>query len=148
IDSDTPDQTEPASGVEEPVVDVELSVSSDVDRFVRSNVEEFVPSNNDEPVLSEVGGPEIELPMREEPVSGEVGPPPLLAFTPETVDDGLPPEPEDAVDDVEMVTRGRRRVPAPTPVAIETVVPPPDLTLVDERSDFIAWEADPVVSAE
>jgi hypothetical protein len=152
IDTDTqmPEATEPAKDVEGIVADVEASVANDVDRLVLDNVEEFVPSDIAEPVLSDVEGPEIELTIREEPVSGEMVALPLLSFAPEAVDDGLPPETEDAVAELETPTRERRRVPAPTPVAIETVVSAPDLTLVEEPSDPIAWavEPDPVVFDE
>ena len=152
IDTDTtmPEATEPASNVEDVVADVEAFAPSDVDRLVLDNVEEFVPSNIAEPVLSEVEGPEIELTIREESPSGEIGPLPLLAFAPDAAGDGPPSEPDDAVAELETATRERRKVPAPTPVAIETVVSAPDLTLVEEPSDFIAWaaEPDPVVSVE
>jgi len=118
----------------QPLRDVDELVPSDVDGFVSSEIEGLAPS--------EVEGLEID-PMRQEPASSEIAALPLLEFAPETPDDGIPREPDGAFDEFEASTPARRKAPAPTPVAIETVVSAPDLFLVEESSDSVVWPAEP-----
>jgi serine/threonine protein kinase len=121
---------------------------SEVDGLALSEVEGPAASDVEEPGLSdveglapnEVEGPEIELPLREELASIEVAALPLLEIAPETADDA---------DEFETVMR--RKVPAPTPVAIETVASAPDRLLDEELLDpFIptAETVDAVASVE
>jgi serine/threonine protein kinase len=133
----------------------EVASVSDIEELGPSSVEEFVArevelpvSEAEPPVMSEVELTEIDLAMREEPVSIEIAPLSLLAFAPETSGDVVPPEPEDAVVELDMTTPARRKVPAPTPVAIETVASAPDLLLVEEFSEpaALSVEAEPVLA--
>jgi serine/threonine protein kinase len=64
----------------------------------------------------------------------------LLEIAPETADEGLPPELKEFAADEAQAELPARRVPAPTPVAIETVASAPDLFLAVEPVEQVAAE--------
>ena len=98
-----------------------------------------------EPELIEVPAPTdadataIDLAIREEPMPSEVTPPPL-EFVPERVDDDETRVLEDFVEEPQEQAPVQRKVPAPTPVAIETVTSVPELLLGIELLETAAPE--------
>src|SRR5262249_32912803 len=78
---------------------------------------------------TDVEAKDVDLVIHEAPESTPAAALPLLEFAPERVDDVVPVELDDVVDEPPAFPRAPRKVPAPTPVAIETVAPVPDLLL-------------------
>jgi hypothetical protein len=122
IDADAPiravdvaDSAESADPVH--AVDVDVSPPSE-----RELIEAFAPTD--------VEAKDIDFAIREAPESTTPAAAlQLLEFAPERVDEVVPVELDDVVDEAPAFSRAHRKVPAPTPVAIETVAAVPDLLL-------------------
>jgi serine/threonine protein kinase len=110
--------------VSQTLIDAESALEADEPPASEPELIELI----EERAQPDVEAAAIDLTIREEPASAQIDPPQLLEFAPERIDDIVPSVPEEVVDEPALALTPRK-VPAPTPVAIETVAPVPDLLL-------------------